>query len=164
MWLASVNGTVTPVEEALIPVSDEGLLRGDGGFEVLRIYGGRPFALDDHLERLVVRVQTQALARVPQAVDVIAERERPPAVEADHLEDAVAAIETVVLERDRGLRGGGDRPVDGCELVHWHRSPEAIQAGLRTDPPVHRRVAQGTDPEVSYLVRSSIFRVMKHGR
>jgi branched-chain amino acid aminotransferase len=52
MWLASVNGTVTPVEEARIPVSDEGLLRGDGGFEVLRVYGGRPFALDDHFARL----------------------------------------------------------------------------------------------------------------
>jgi branched-chain amino acid aminotransferase len=52
MWLASVNGTVTPVEEARIPVSDEGLLRGDGGFEVLRVYGGRPFALDDHMARL----------------------------------------------------------------------------------------------------------------
>src|SRR5215208_925428 len=52
MWLASVNGTVTPVEEALIPVSDDGLLRGDGGFEVMRVYGGRPFALDDHFARL----------------------------------------------------------------------------------------------------------------
>ena len=52
MWLASVNGAVSPVEEARIPVSDEGLLRGDGGFEVLRIYGGRPFALDDHFARL----------------------------------------------------------------------------------------------------------------
>jgi branched-chain amino acid aminotransferase len=52
MWLASVDGTITPTAEALIPVSDEGLLRGDGGFEVLRVYGGRPFALDDHFARL----------------------------------------------------------------------------------------------------------------
>src|SRR5215213_1526844 len=52
MWLASVNGAVSPVEEALIPVSDEGLLRGDGGFEVMRVYGGTPFALDEHLARL----------------------------------------------------------------------------------------------------------------
>ena len=52
MWLASVNGAVSPVEEARIPITDEGLLRGDGGFEVLRVYGGRPFALDDHLARL----------------------------------------------------------------------------------------------------------------
>ena len=42
MWLASVDGAVTPVEEARIPVTDEGLLRGDGGFEVLRVYGGPP--------------------------------------------------------------------------------------------------------------------------
>jgi branched-chain amino acid aminotransferase len=52
MWLASVDGSISPPEEALIPVSDAGLLRGDGGFEVLRLYGGRPFAIDDHFARL----------------------------------------------------------------------------------------------------------------
>jgi branched-chain amino acid aminotransferase len=52
MWLASINGAVSPVEEARIPITDEGLLRGYGGFEVLRVYGGRPFALEDHLARL----------------------------------------------------------------------------------------------------------------
>src|SRR5215204_52437 len=52
MWLASVDGAIGPVEEAWIPVADDGLLRGDGAFEVLRVYGGRPFALDDHFTRL----------------------------------------------------------------------------------------------------------------
>jgi branched-chain amino acid aminotransferase len=52
MSLAAHNGTVRPVEEVAIPVTDEGLLRGDGVFEVLRLYAGRPFALDDHLARL----------------------------------------------------------------------------------------------------------------
>jgi branched-chain amino acid aminotransferase len=50
--LASVDGSIGPAEEARIPVPDEGLTRGDGGFEVMRLYGGRPFALDDHLARL----------------------------------------------------------------------------------------------------------------
>jgi branched-chain amino acid aminotransferase len=50
--LASVDGAIGPIEEARIPVTDEGLTRGDGGFEVLRLYGGRPFALEDHLVRL----------------------------------------------------------------------------------------------------------------
>jgi branched-chain amino acid aminotransferase len=50
--LASVDGAIGPVEEARIPVSDEGLTRGDGAFEVMRLYGGRPFALEDHLARL----------------------------------------------------------------------------------------------------------------
>ena len=50
--LASVDGAIGPTEEARIPVSDEGLTRGDGGFEVMRLYKGRPFALPDHLARL----------------------------------------------------------------------------------------------------------------
>src|ERR1039458_5632411 len=36
----------------MIPVTDQGLLRGDGVFEVIRLYGGRPYALDAPLERL----------------------------------------------------------------------------------------------------------------
>lgn len=52
MLLASVNGAVSPPDDATIPVTDEGLLRGDGAFEVLRLYDGRPFALEDHYVRL----------------------------------------------------------------------------------------------------------------
>ena len=65
MWLASVDGAVTPVDEALIPVTDEGLLRGDGGFEVLRVYGGRPFALDDHFARLAARARACGWSATP---------------------------------------------------------------------------------------------------
>jgi branched-chain amino acid aminotransferase len=50
--LASLDGVVGPVAETRIPVTDEGLLRGDGGFEVARLYGGRPFAMEDHYARL----------------------------------------------------------------------------------------------------------------
>jgi branched-chain amino acid aminotransferase len=52
MSLASLDGHVGPAAEARISVTDEGLLRGDGAFEVLRLYSGRPFALRDHLDRL----------------------------------------------------------------------------------------------------------------
>jgi branched-chain amino acid aminotransferase len=37
---------------ATIPATDEGLLRGDGVFEVIRLYAGRPFAFEEHLTRL----------------------------------------------------------------------------------------------------------------
>ena len=52
MQLASIDGALGPAEEARIPITDEGLLRGDGAFEALRLYGGRPFALEEHLARL----------------------------------------------------------------------------------------------------------------
>jgi branched-chain amino acid aminotransferase len=50
--LASVDGLIAPTAEATVPLKDDGLYRGDGAFEVIRLYGGRPFALDDHLDRL----------------------------------------------------------------------------------------------------------------
>ena len=50
--LASVDGAITLASRATIPATDEGLLRGDGVFEVIRCYEGRPFAFDEHLARL----------------------------------------------------------------------------------------------------------------
>ena len=50
--LTSVDGRIVPTPEARIPASDDGLLRGDGVFEVIRLYAGRPFALSEHLDRL----------------------------------------------------------------------------------------------------------------
>ena len=50
--LASVDGAIAPTAEAMIPLRDDGLYRGDGVFEVIRLYAGRPFALDEHLDRL----------------------------------------------------------------------------------------------------------------
>lgn len=50
--LASVDGKIAPTAEATIGLKDDGLYRGDGAFEVIRLYGGKPFALVDHLDRL----------------------------------------------------------------------------------------------------------------
>jgi branched-chain amino acid aminotransferase len=50
--LASVDGAITLASEAKIPATDDGLLRGDGAFEVLRVYDGRPYAFEQHLRRL----------------------------------------------------------------------------------------------------------------
>jgi branched-chain amino acid aminotransferase len=52
MPLASVDGAIGPAAEARIPVTDEGLTRGDGAFEVMRLYGGRPFGRAEHAARL----------------------------------------------------------------------------------------------------------------
>lgn len=50
--LASVDGAITLASAATIPATDQGLLRGDGVFELVRVYDGRPFALEEHLQRL----------------------------------------------------------------------------------------------------------------
>jgi branched-chain amino acid aminotransferase len=50
--LASVDGRISATAEAIVPLKDDGLYRGDGAFEVIRIYDSRLFALSDHLDRL----------------------------------------------------------------------------------------------------------------
>ena len=50
--LASLDGEIMPAAEATIPVTDEGLVRGDGVFEVIRVYDGTPYAFDAHVARL----------------------------------------------------------------------------------------------------------------
>ena len=50
--LCSLDGEIMPVGEARISITDEGLIRGDGAFEMLKLYDNRPFALADHLDRM----------------------------------------------------------------------------------------------------------------
>lgn len=50
--LACLDGRIAPAGETVVPVTDEGLLRGDGVFEVVRVYDGRPLLLGEHLDRM----------------------------------------------------------------------------------------------------------------
>lgn len=47
-----IDGKMLPEEEAKIGVLDHGLLYGDGCFEGIRVYDGRIFKLQSHLERM----------------------------------------------------------------------------------------------------------------
>jgi branched-chain amino acid aminotransferase len=50
--MASIDGEIMAAAEAMIPATDEGLVRGDGAFEVVRVYDGVPFAMDEHMARM----------------------------------------------------------------------------------------------------------------
>lgn len=47
-----INGEIMPMAEARLNVEDRGFQFADGVYEVIRLYNGRPFALDEHLARL----------------------------------------------------------------------------------------------------------------
>jgi 4-amino-4-deoxychorismate lyase len=47
----SGRGVVDP-DEPVVYADDEGFLRGRGAFETMRVYGGHPFRLGDHVARL----------------------------------------------------------------------------------------------------------------
>src|ERR1700694_4397508 len=81
METACVDGPLVPLREARIPVTDEGLLRGDGVFEVMRLYGGVPFGRRAHLERMVRSAQNLRLAldieEVGRDIDTLLAAARP---------------------------------------------------------------------------------------
>lgn len=63
-----IDGVLVDPGTASIPVLDRGFLYGDSAFEVLRTYGGQPFALTPHLERLVDSLRK---LEIPLGVDEV---------------------------------------------------------------------------------------------
>src|SRR4051794_32705385 len=60
------RGVVAPGDPVL-HADDEALLRGRAAFETVRVYGGVPFRLDDHLERLAASGERLAIPPVDAA-------------------------------------------------------------------------------------------------
>lgn len=46
-----LNGEFVPYREAVVPIEDRGFMFADGIYEVVRVYGGRPFRVEDHWDR-----------------------------------------------------------------------------------------------------------------
>ena len=62
---AFVNGRFMPLDEAVVPIEDRGFQFADGVYEVVATYGGEPFALKPHFERL-----ERSLAALSLALDI----------------------------------------------------------------------------------------------
>jgi D-alanine transaminase len=50
--VAYVNGAFLPIDQATISIEDRGFQFADGVYEVVSTYGGRPYAMAAHMERL----------------------------------------------------------------------------------------------------------------
>jgi aminodeoxychorismate lyase len=50
--LVFLNGRLVPEERAVVSVFDRGFLYGDGLFETMRVFNGKPFRWAEHMERL----------------------------------------------------------------------------------------------------------------
>lgn len=69
-----INGEFVPAEHACLPINDLAILRGFAVFELLRTYGGKPFFLEAHLERLENSARQIGLHlswSLPQMADIV---------------------------------------------------------------------------------------------
>lgn len=69
--LANVNGVQMPLADVKISALDRGFLFGDAIYDVIRVYQGKPWLLDEHFRRIAnsleaIRIHGIDLARVRQ--------------------------------------------------------------------------------------------------
>jgi branched-chain amino acid aminotransferase len=125
---AILDGTIMDAADAQISVTDEGLLRGDGVFEVVRLYDGRPFALEEHLDRMARSAES---IRLP--LDVPALRDDVAAILAA-AEPADGCLRLVVTRG--GRRIGLVEPLkplpDTIALATITYSPTRILDGVKS--------------------------------
>src|SRR5262249_13585273 len=62
--LANWNGQEMPLEAVKVSVMDRAFLLGDAVYEVVRVYQGRPWKLDEHLDRLKSSLEAIQIANV----------------------------------------------------------------------------------------------------
>jgi D-alanine transaminase len=71
--IANVNGQQMPLSEVRISALDRGFLFGDAVYEVIRVYGGKPFLFAEHMGRLArslaaIRISGVDLERMKQRI------------------------------------------------------------------------------------------------
>jgi branched-chain amino acid aminotransferase len=114
-----LNAKFLPEADAVVPVSDRGFLLGDGLFETIRVCGGKPFRMAQHLERMArgaeaLKIKVPFTARELQAfADELIEKNGMP-----------ESVLRVTLTRGPGARGysskGADKPT---LLLTLHPTP-----------------------------------------
>lgn len=95
-----LNGQYIPEAQAVVSVNDRGFLYGDGLFETMRVFNGRPFRLAQHLERLV-RGADYLKIKLPFTATEL-DRFVKQLVEKNNLPDAILRV---TLTRGPGERG-----------------------------------------------------------
>ncbi len=126
--LASVNGVITSISEARIPITDRGFLFGDAAYEVIRVYGGHPFTLREHLDRLLASLAGMRFAAPPTY--------ETPAAACQRLIDASGLDEAALfLHVSRGPDGQGPALADATDhtVVIRCEAPPSWPASHYTD-------------------------------
>ena len=140
-----VDGRLVDADGPAVSAFDHGLLTGDGVFETLKTYDGRPFALRRHLERLAHSAAGLRL-EVPPPEEIRAAIEQ--VVAANGLAAGAGRVRITVtggpapLGSDRGPAGpttivaAGPQPpwpdTTAVAVVPWPRNERGALAGLKT--------------------------------
>ena len=139
--LASVDGEISPPGEATISILDDGLLRGDGAFEVIKLYGGDPFRLEDHYARL-----GRSAAAIELEFDLDALRARGRRAASPSGADPDGCLRVVVTRGGRRVLTIEERARLARQRPHRARHPDPERDPRRRQVDLLRRQHAG-DPD-----------------
>ncbi|MFG0313957.1 MAG: aminotransferase class IV, partial [Phycisphaerales bacterium] len=95
-----VNGQMLPKSKASVSVFDHGLLYGDGVFEGIRVYQGKIFKSDQHMERLWASAEALRITIPMSRDDMVAVQRR--CIEANEIVDGYIRL---IVTRGVGTLG-----------------------------------------------------------
>jgi branched-chain amino acid aminotransferase len=107
-----LSGTLVDKSEAKISVFDHGLLYGDGVFEGMRVYNGRVFLHQQHLDRLYESAKAIRLSIPMSALEMLAAVEST--VSANKITDGYVRL---VVTRGSGSLGFDIRKTQNPEVI-----------------------------------------------
>jgi branched-chain amino acid aminotransferase len=140
-----IDGQTFDESRAFVSVFDRGFLYGDSVFETVRTYSGRPFALDEHLERLCWSAE-RVFIELPVGIDVLKEEVWRALKAAGNPESMIR----IMVTRGRGEMGLdpalADRPTRVVIVAPLHTPPpEAYERGVGVVTFRTQRIADATD-------------------
>lgn len=137
--LAYIDGTVCPLHEARIPLTDRGHLLGDGVFETVRVSNGRPFRLDLHAARMgeglrMIGLEPELSDEFRAAVDALVAAARESIGDDLYVRVQISTGPMEDLNGDRGvLVSGLCRPFKPYPLEYLNRGVHVILSSRTND-------------------------------
>ena len=129
--LIYIDGQLYPREEARISVFDSLVQGGDGVWEGMRVYNGKVFMMDEHLDRLFDSAKAMAFEGIPERETVVAAIKNT--LEANQMTDGVHI--RLTLSRGKKVTSGMSPHWNqyGCTLIviaEW-KPPVFESKGIR---------------------------------
>ena len=149
--LVNVNGVLSHRDEARVSPFDSAVQGGDAVWEGLRLYDGRIFKLDEHLQRLRHSALALAFSPIPSRDAIVHEIRRT--LEANGMRDGVHI--RLTLTRGEKITSGMDPRLNqsGPTLIVLaeHKAPVYDKTGLRlVTASVRRPGPDVMDPKIHH--------------
>ncbi len=160
--LVNINGRLIHRDQAGVSPFDSAVQGGDAVWEGLRVYDGRIFKLDEHLDRLISSAKALAFAEIPPREQIVQEIQKTLAANGmhDHVHIRLTLTRGVKITSGMDPRLNQSGPT--LIVLAEHKAPVYDKAGLKLITSTIRRFAPDMlDPKIHHcnLIQSILAKI-----